>query len=128
MVLKNTDCCLFVHLVCFIDSLLCVFNDGQVSEDADISSCPVLLTSKVEDEEHSCSSLVTDQVLDPIKQVLENKSSSSAISRENTGGSTLRPLLLMLIVSAGPTIRWHEYASLISPISTPIAENDVCSS
>ncbi|KAL1206860.1 hypothetical protein V5N11_001878 [Cardamine amara subsp. amara] len=65
----------------------------EVSEDADTSSCPVLGSKVEEAEEHSCSSLVTDQVLDPIKQA-PGKKSSSAISRENTGGSTLRPLLL----------------------------------
>lgn len=53
-----------------------------------------MLVSKIDEaEEHSCSSLVTDQVFDPIKQAPENKS-SSAISRENIEGSTLRPLLL----------------------------------
>ncbi|KAL1206859.1 hypothetical protein V5N11_001878 [Cardamine amara subsp. amara] len=67
----------------------------EVSEDADTSSCPVLGSKVEEAEEHSCSSLVTDQVLDPIKQA-PGKKSSSAISRENTGGSTLRPLLLKI--------------------------------
>ncbi|CAE6043365.1 unnamed protein product [Arabidopsis arenosa] len=65
----------------------------EVTEDADTSSSPVLASKIDESEEHSCSSLVTDQVFDPIKQAPENKS-SSAISRENIGGSTLRPLLL----------------------------------
>lgn len=72
--------------------MLCFFNDGQVAEDADTSSSPVLASKIEEAEEHSCSSLVTDQVFDPIKQAPENKS-SSAISRENIGGSTLRPLV-----------------------------------
>ncbi|CAA0376198.1 unnamed protein product [Arabidopsis thaliana] len=65
----------------------------EVAEDADTSSSPVLESKIDEAEEHSCSSLVTDQVFDPIKQALENKS-SSAISRESIGGSTLRPLHL----------------------------------
>lgn len=77
----------------FVSEMLCVFNDGQVAEDVDTSSSPVLASKIEEAEEHSCSSLVTDQVLDPVKQAPENKS-SSAISRENTEGSTLRPLLL----------------------------------
>lgn len=67
------------------------FNDGQVAEDADTSSSHVLASKIEKAEEYSCSSLVTE--FDPIKQAPENKS-SSAISRENISGSTLKPLLL----------------------------------
>ncbi|EOA27089.1 hypothetical protein CARUB_v10023186mg [Capsella rubella] len=63
----------------------------EVAEDADTSSSPALANKIEEAEEHSCSSLVTD--FDPIKQAPENKS-SSAISRENIGGSTLKPFPL----------------------------------
>lgn len=80
-------------LGCLCAKMLCLFNHAQVAEDADTSSSPVLASKVEEAEEHSCSSLVTDQVFDPIKQAPENKS-SSAISRENIGGSTLRPSLL----------------------------------
>ncbi|CAH8385427.1 unnamed protein product [Eruca vesicaria subsp. sativa] len=64
----------------------------EVVEDVDTSLSPVL-ESKIEvAEEHSCSSLVTHQVFDPIKQAPENKS-PSATSHENNGGSTLTPLV-----------------------------------
>ncbi|ESQ52875.1 hypothetical protein EUTSA_v10016632mg [Eutrema salsugineum] len=65
--------------------------EGKVAEDADISSSPVFASKSEEAEEHSPSSLVTDQVFDPIKQAPENRSLSE-LSRENIGGSTLKPL------------------------------------
>ncbi|XP_010505939.1 PREDICTED: uncharacterized protein LOC104782647 [Camelina sativa] len=64
---------------------------AEVAEDADTSSSPVLASKIEEAEEHSCSSLVTE--FDPVKQAPDSKSSSS-ISRESIGGSTLKPLLL----------------------------------
>ncbi|KAJ0259382.1 Rho_N domain-containing protein [Hirschfeldia incana] len=66
----------------------------EVAEDGDTPCSPVLaLESMIEEaEEHSCSSLVTQQVSDPIKQVTENKF-PSAISQEINGeGSSLTPL------------------------------------
>ncbi|CAA7057172.1 unnamed protein product [Microthlaspi erraticum] len=66
----------------------------EVAEDADKISLSPVLAGKIEEaEEHSCSSLVTDQVSDPIKPAPEDKSSSD-ISQENTEGSTLKPLVL----------------------------------
>lgn len=62
-----------------------VINDGQVGEDGDTSSSPVLGNKIVEAEEHSCSSLVTQQAPE-IK-------SPSAISQENNESSTLTPLV-----------------------------------
>ncbi|XP_018478597.1 uncharacterized protein LOC108849538 [Raphanus sativus] len=66
----------------------------EVVEDVDTSLSPVLGNNIEEAEEHSCSSLVTQQVFDPIKQAPENKSPSAIISQENNGeGSTLTPLV-----------------------------------
>ncbi|KAL0896566.1 hypothetical protein Bca101_080527 [Brassica carinata] len=64
----------------------------EVAEDGDTPCSSVLaLASKiVEAEEHSCSSLVTHQVIDPIKQATENKSPSS---QENNENFTLMPLV-----------------------------------
>ncbi|KAG2309440.1 hypothetical protein Bca52824_029188 [Brassica carinata] len=65
---------------------------AEVAEDGDTPCSSVLaLASKiVEAEEHSCSSLVTHQVIDPIKQATENKSPSS---QENNENFTLMPLV-----------------------------------
>ncbi|KAF8088372.1 hypothetical protein N665_0544s0019 [Sinapis alba] len=65
---------------------------AEVVEDVDTSCSPVLENKIVEAEEHSCSSLVTHQVSDPIKQLTENKS-PSAISQENNESFTLKPLV-----------------------------------
>lgn len=71
----------------FCSEMMCgqVINDGQVGEDGDTSSSPVLGNKIVEAEEHSCSSFVTHQAP-------ENKS-PSAISQENNESSTLTPLV-----------------------------------
>ncbi|VVB03029.1 unnamed protein product [Arabis nemorensis] len=95
----------------------------EVAEDADTSSSPVLANKIDEAEEHSCSSLVTDQVFDPIKLAPENKS-SSPISRENIGGSTVRPLALETREKAnatnedGETLKDHQQSNSFQDVIT----------
>ncbi|CAN8317861.1 unnamed protein product [Cochlearia groenlandica] len=66
----------------------------EVAENADTSFSPVLASKIEEAEEHSCSSLVTDQVFDPIKKPPREIFPSAAIIRENVEGSALMALVL----------------------------------